>query len=186
MKAVRVAVLAFFGFSRICLGHVDARILLHGDGRLEGLPAEFGPASMKVEFAKRGSDVNAIESVTLTLGSSTVRLPPCLVGHVYTTKLDDIVVSASWYHMETRVPHYLMVRFLDPGHQGPKLERSGYSFLFDLRSAKVMRMEVVIVREGGKSRQAVPVDMNALCGAEELEGVTAELWREKARPKESE
>jgi hypothetical protein len=186
MKSIRVAVLMFLGFGGTCLAHVDTRIILQSDGRLEGLPAEFGPASMKVEFAKPDSDVNAIESVTLTLGDSTVRLPPCLVGHVHTRSMGDIEVSASWYHVERRVPYYLNIRFLDSDSGGPRLERPAHSFLFDLRTAKVMRMEVVVVREGGKSRQILPVDMNALCWAEELEGITAELWRGIAASQEPE
>jgi hypothetical protein len=49
-----------------------------------------------------------------------------------------------------------------------------------------MRMEEVVVREGGKRRQILPVDMSVLCWAGELDGITAELWRRNAASEEPE
>jgi hypothetical protein len=49
-----------------------------------------------------------------------------------------------------------------------RCENPGFSLLFNLRTSKLMQMEVIIVRDNGKSIQYVPVDFASRCNSGEL------------------
>ena len=77
---------------------------------------------------------------------------------------------ASWYHEEKVLPYYLSVQLTDPGHNKESSYNSGYSLLFNLRTARLIKMEVQIASDGGNAVQFVPVDLSERCSPQELKG----------------
>ena len=88
--------------------------------------------------------------------------------------MSEIKVSASWYHSEKILPYYLKVDFFDPGYDESRWANSAFSLLFNLRSGKLMQMEVIIVRDNGRSIQNVPVDITVRCSSKELRGFASD------------
>lgn len=155
-----------FVSSGACLAHVDRALSIEADGTITGIPAEYGPAKMQVLFAPHGRR-HAIVGVDLELGSNQTHLPACVTGLFNTQVGGKIQATASWYHEESVMPFYLNVKFFDPEYENSRLMNSGYSLFFNLRTGKLMSMEVLILRDGGKIIQNVPVDLRALCTVQE-------------------
>ena len=147
--------------------------MVNADGSLEGLPSEYGPAYLHVEFAlEERSALPIASSITLNLGRNRVSFPGCLTGLLQIRSMSQIRASASWYHDEWLLPYYLKFYFVDPGYDESRWppDQGYYSLLFNLRTGKLMQMEVRIVRDGGKFSQFVPVDLAQLCKGELLKG----------------
>lgn len=151
-----------------CAAHEDRVLKLEADGSLTGLPREYGPVSLRVVFSSKGSERHIVESgITIRGHSST--LPPCVLSTIRSDGMDDIRVSASWYHDERDLPYYVDVTFLDATlyrDDGAGVG-SSVSVLYDLRTAQPMRIEREVVSWvfGSHSRRPVPLDG---CSAEEL------------------
>jgi hypothetical protein len=154
----------------ICYGHQDAIIELGANGRLEGLPAEYSPASLRVVFSK-DDDPNSvgIKRIELRIAGAPVVLPECVTYLFLTRSIKDVRVSASWYHDASisGLPPYLSVKLFDPGHEDA-LHRPGYSLLFNLSTARLLAIDVIVSR-GAKSSQFIPVDFRRLCSAQKLQ-----------------
>ena len=150
--------------------------MVKADGSLEGLPSEYGPANLHVEFAiEKPSGVPIASSITLNLGKNRVSFPGCLTGLLQIRSMSQIGASASWYHDEGLLPNYLKVYFFDPGYDESRWppDQGYYSVLFNLRTGKLMKMEVNIVRDSGRFFQYVPVDLAQLCNGEVLKGFSS-------------
>jgi hypothetical protein len=128
--------------------HSDRVLAMHGSGQLSGLPEEFGPAELRVAFASDGGGPK-ITSMQLRLGKARTLIPPCVCGILQSSSYADIRVKGSWYHEESRW-------------------KPGFSMLFNLRTAKLIRMEIQVLRENGNAVQFVPVDVRGLCPEEEV------------------
>jgi len=153
-----------------CFAHKDTLIRLQADGRLEGLPAEYSPAALRLAFSKnRELGGPVISSLELKIGSKTVTVPLCVTGLILTESLKDVLVSASWYHgnSPSMLPPHLNVTLYDPGNEDAKY-RGGYTLLFNLSTAKLIEMDVVIPR-GADSAQYIPVDFREECFREDLQ-----------------
>ena len=145
--------------------------MVNADGSLEGLPSEYGPANLHVKFAlEERSALPIASSITLNLGKNRVSFPGCLTGLLQIRSMSQIRASASWYHDEWLLPYYLKFYFVDPGYDESRWppDQGYYSLLFNLRTGKLMKMEVQIVRDAGKFSQYVPVDLAQLCNGEVL------------------
>lgn len=175
MKAAHPVVIAFILLSGTCFAHQDRVITLQSDGALDGLPAEFQPASLHVAFSP--IPAGAVEAIELDLGKNRIRLPLCVTGILLTERVDEIKVSASWYHDESIVPYYLAVTFFDPGYDQGIPFNPGYSLMFNLRTGKLMSMDVLIVRDQGWALQNLPIHVESQCRHEDvsqfLDGPTA-------------
>ena len=166
-------------FSSACFAHQDRIIDIKSDGTLSSIPPTYGPAALRVTFSQGKNGEPPVSSVDLILGAQKISLPICVTGLLHTARLQHVKASASWYHEEKSLPYYLSVTFFDPGYRPKSGFNSGYSLLFNLRTARLMQMEVLIVRDKGKTMQSVPVDLGARCSVKELEGFK-DAWRPRA------
>jgi hypothetical protein len=147
--------------------HSDRVLAMHGSGQLSGLPEEFGPAELRVAFASDGGGPK-ITSMQLRLGKARTLIPPCVCGILQSSSYADIRVKGSWYHEESGLPYYLHVDFADPDARAEARWKPGFSMLFNLRTAKLIRMDIQVLRENGNAVQFVPVDVRGLCPEEEV------------------
>ncbi len=161
--------------STTCFAHQDTVLKLNSDGRLDGLPAEYSPASLRVVFSQSSEIGEAsISRLELKIGGKTVVVPGCVTGLALTRSMKDVRVVASWYHdtKSSHLPPYLSVTLADPGYEDPRdrpgyLLRPGYTLRFNLSTAKLFEMELFIDRGG--YFQGVPVDFRERCFASNLE-----------------
>jgi hypothetical protein len=160
--------------SSACLAHEDRIITLNADGSLAGIPVEYGPATLRVNFSQQSARDASIKSIDLTLGENQVHLPICVTGLINTREMSQIRASASWYHDESILPHYLNFDFFDPGYNESRSANSGYKLLFNLHNGRLIRMEALVVSGDGKGPQYVPVDVSYLCGVKMLKGFAHE------------
>jgi hypothetical protein len=167
MKPQSVLIIGCLLLSGTCFAHEDRIIVLTGNGALSGIPAEYGPANLHVQYATPGSDGASILSLDLTLGKNQTHIPICVTGLIQTRSSKEIRASASWYGDESVVPYYLEINFPDPSQDESTWASPGYSLLFNLHTGKLMQMNVTIARDGGKSIQEVPVDIIDRCGVDE-------------------
>ncbi|MEW6667361.1 MAG: hypothetical protein AB1512_19325 [Thermodesulfobacteriota bacterium] len=174
MKAITAIAVIWMLFSGTCFAHEDRIITVKDDGSLMGIPSAYGPAILHVEFAPPELGSAPITSITLHLGNNHVRIPICVTGLLRSQNLSEIRASASWYHDEKIVPYYLHLVFYDPGYDKSRWANSGFSLTFNLHTGKLMKMQVIIVRDNGKSMQSVPVDIAARCNSEELRGLVSD------------
>jgi hypothetical protein len=152
-----------------CLAHEDRILPVKEDGVIEGLPAEFGPGALRIDFPPKARPGEAsIKSVVLELGSNRTTLPLCVTGMLQTRNISEVRASGSWYHEETLLPYYLNIEFFDPGYSEKNWANAGFSLLFNLRTGKLMEMEVLVVRYGGRGIQQIPVDLAERCSPIEL------------------
>ena len=142
-----------------------------GDGSIAGVPAEYGPARLQVDFSALGSNEPAVSSVTLSLGDKKTHLPSCVTGLLHSLDLKDVTATGSWYHHESGLPYYINFMFQDADQNAENPAAAGFSFLFNLRTGKLIAMVVHIPRDHGQSVQYVPVDMAARCPAGTLEAI---------------
>jgi len=150
-----------------CFAHKDRIITLRDDGYLEGLPSEYNPAILRIQFAPQNTDSASVTSISLDLGTNHVNIPLCVTGLLHSKRMNEIKLSSSWYHDESLFPHSLSVRFFDPGYKSNRWANNGFLLMFNLHTAKLIRMEVMIVHDNGKSMQSIPVDITDRCTHEE-------------------
>jgi hypothetical protein len=143
--------------------HKDRILAIAQDGTLADIPSEFGPANLKVNFSAPMSDSPPITSMVLNLGEKRIELPVCITGFLRSRSMDEVRAMGSWYHNEARLPYYLSLTFFDPGYSIKEWANPGFTLLFNLRTGKVIKMEVQIVREQGRSIQHLPVDFTSRC-----------------------
>jgi len=183
MKAIAVIIIGCILFSGTCFAHQDRFLTVRDDGVLEGLPPKYGPATLRIEFGPRNANnARSNISITLTLGKNQVRIPKCVTGWLRTQRMGEIRASASWYHEEEILPYYLNVDFFDPGYKKFRYANSGFSLLFNLHTAKLMQMEIIIVRDNGETIQRVPVDLGAGCSMIEFKGFSSDELRYRTWP----
>lgn len=173
MKYNCAVLLAGFVLSSVCLAHSDRSLEIKGDGKIFGLPAEYGPAALHVRFSGAENDP-PISEIVFNLGKNRTVLPVCVTGLLQTKSLEDISASASWYHEEDIIPYYLSLDFYDPGYKTKDWTTPGFSMIFNLRTGRLMGMQVNIRRENGRSVQEIPVDYSSRCTAEEIKAFASD------------
>lgn len=168
MKTKCPVIIACVLVSSTCFAHIDRVITRRADGTLDGLPSEFQPARLHVAFSTPTARGAPIEAIELDLGENRIRLPPCVTGMLLTERVDEIGVSASWYHDDSIMPYYLVVTLRDPGYDPGTPFNAGYSLMFNLLTGKLMSMDVLIVRDQGRSLQNLPIDIEGRCRYEDV------------------
>lgn len=150
------------------LAHEDRLLPIADDGAMSDVPSTFGPAKLQINFSSLSSDEPPVSSIILSLGAKRIYLPSCVTGLFLSQSIKDVKASGSWHHDESHLPYYINVTFLDPGHDSSSWKTPGYSLLFNLRTGKLIKMEVHIARDNGESIQYVPVDVAARCPSDVL------------------
>ena len=183
MRAIITSAAIAFLSASVCNAHQDALIEIRKDGKFIGLPKEFEPASIQIEFSKPGSG-HPIKSVTIILGGNSVKFPTKIVRMLRSKSIDALQASASWYHDEIRLPFYMRIDFLEPGFNKQRIDNSGMTFLVNLRTGKVMRIGKVVITKPGQSWEERFINPEQLCSPEELKEFYAPLpidrWRKQA------
>jgi hypothetical protein len=149
----------------LAFGHQDRVVRIQADGTLDGLATAYAPARLRLGFASVDGEPH-VSALALELHGRRTELPMCVLGLLNSERLADVQASASWEHDEAILPPYLSLRFLDPGQDAKATATSAFTLLFDLRSAKLIEMQVEIVRTAHQRTvtQIVPVDLQARCG----------------------
>jgi hypothetical protein len=148
--------------SSACLAHRDTPLKVLGDGRIDGLPPKYAPASLRISFSQNPEPGwPPIAGLTLTVGGKSVAVPECVTRLALTRSMKDIRVVASWYHDTTFSPPYIEVALFDPGHEEIST-RPGYKLSFNLSTAKLFRMDLAFLR-GENQIYNAPVDVSELC-----------------------
>lgn len=142
--------------------HEDRLLRVASDGTIVGLPAQFSPATLRVVYALIDGE-RRVTTLALAIRDRRVELPLCVVGLLNTDDERDMRLSASWDHDEEIVPYYLQLRFFDPGFDSKRAANSGFALLFNLRTAKLIEMDVDVVHDRGERAQTIPVDLRARC-----------------------
>lgn len=142
--------------------HADRSIPIGDDGHLYELPAEFGEGRLGVTFYPHHGKP-AIGGVMLAVGKNQTELPGCLTRLLKTTAMADIQASASWNHDEASSPYYLKVAFPQPGVSAGTAFQNGYVLLFNLRSARLIRMTRAVTTARGKVVQYYQIDLSRPC-----------------------
>jgi hypothetical protein len=163
MKGICAIIIVFVLPIGICFAHRDSLVSINENGSLEGIPEEFGPASLHVEFSSQKKDSSPVISITLNLGKNSINLPRCLTSMLRTKSLSHIRASASWYHNETiSLPYYLTLLFCDPDN------KKDYELDFNLHNAKLMRINRKSSVKNGTKYQTVDLSK---CKSEELKSL---------------
>jgi hypothetical protein len=159
-RLLKIACLALVSFA--CIAHQDALLKVQADGRIDGLPPEYNPASLRIAFSQNDEPGwPPISGLALNLGGRSVVVPQCVTRLVLTRSMKDIQVVASWYHNTSVSPPYIEVALFDPGHEDLPT-RPGYRLAFNLSTAKLFRMDVAFLR-GKSDIYNAPVDVSQLC-----------------------
>ncbi|MCR9093308.1 MAG: hypothetical protein NXI30_03740 [bacterium] len=100
LLAASVVVVVAFAF--VALAHEESLVSLADDGRLSGLPEEYGSAFLRVD--RRESEWK----VEVELGGRRTQLPRCLV-EFFENSSKPLEIGASWYHDSEYLPPYLSI-----------------------------------------------------------------------------
>ena len=164
-RFLKIACLALA--SSACFGHQDTPLKVQADGRIDGLPPEYSPASLRIAFSQNNEpDWPPVSSLTLTVRGKSVVVPGCATRLIHTRSVKDIRVVASWYHDISIAPPYIEVAFFDPGHED-LFTRPGYRLTFNLSTAKLFGMDLTFLR-GNNDIYDAPVDVSRLCPAADV------------------
>jgi hypothetical protein len=152
--------------SGTAFAHSDRILPIGFDGVMADVPAQYGPASLKVNFARPMSESPPITSLVLKLGQKRIKLPACITGLLRSRKIEEVVATGSWYHDESTLPYYLSLTFFDPGYSESRWANSGVQLLFNLRTGKILAVDSLVVGDNGRSIKNVPVELKSRCAAE--------------------
>ena len=173
------AVLATFSPS-ICSAHQDMVIEIRKDGTFVGLPKEFTPASIEIEFSNSLTD-QPIRSLAITLSGNKVKIPAILLKMMNCQSIDAVVASASWYHDEKLLPYYMQIEFLEPGFDKLRPDNPGIVMLLNLRTGMVMEIRRIVITKPGQSWEGRLIDIEKLCSPRELKEFYSPLLINKRR-----
>ena len=152
--------------------HTDTVLKRSADGSIQGLPAEYQPAAIEIGPAEPNELGRPVPRVVVRLSGVERVLEPCVAELFLRPKSPPMRVRASWNHDFTVLPPYLVVDL--PSQTIEDEMFSGYTMLFDLRTAKILELRMVVATSGapaepgapafGASAHDVPV-LDALCGS---------------------
>lgn len=124
--------------------HRDRLLSLSPTGSIPELPPKYVATRVQMTFSEDGQ-----KKLTRLVFSSAKRrtsIPACLLELVRSRKSNQVSLSGSWYHNETNLPHYVSIKFAEPGQKSAQPQLSGLDFLFSLRDARLI--EVMQIQEG--------------------------------------
>lgn len=157
----RISLLFLAAFALSAYGHQDTIFQVSEHGELIGVPKKFTPATLSIDI-----EDGVVTSVTLHLSGNVVELPDCIAGFFNLPDGEEISASGSWYHERSLLPPYLSISL--PQESALYGMFSGYSLLFNLENAqliKITRHEVILSGDGMRTKSIVP---DSICSDLEL------------------
>ncbi|MGE5475253.1 MAG: hypothetical protein ACM3Q1_01230 [Bacteroidales bacterium] len=160
MKRAALIIILLALLSHRADAHQDRVLHLTSNGAIIELPPEYQPATLVLDFGR---------AIKLRLGNKETILPRCLVRLPTTQELKDVQITGSWYHDENIIPYYIEATFFDPGHSQNTWARSGYSYLFNLHTSRLIEAKRIEAGEGGNNILHKQIDVHSKCTREEIE-----------------
>ena len=141
----------------VARSHQDRLIQLAPDGRLQGLPPEHEPASLRLP-ARSGK-----QRVVLQLRDSRLEFPDCLSVLFAKASRPHMVLSASWYHDPKLMPYYLSIT-LPTSAPNPNDFYDGWSILVDITKLQVLKVKAVFTI-GDAAQREQEIDVKTFCSS---------------------
>jgi hypothetical protein len=147
--------------SFICAAHEETPLQVGANGQLSDIPSTLGPVILNIQ----GIGTPDL-SVELRAGGRVNAILPCASSLIRSRSMSDVIVEGSWYHEEWLLPYYVVVRFQDPVLNSPlaSRERTGYSFLFNLRNADLMEVNRLESGPDGQVSAHFPIGCSVATG----------------------
>lgn len=137
MKRITLLI-AFTVLATLASAHQDIVLFIGPDDVIQRLPLEYRWTRLRVAFS--GGDAGALQQLVFLSSGRETSVPPCLLRVVPNGSYDRLVLTGSWYHHESPLPHYVNVQFRASPHGVGWPEDSSVSFLFSLRDASLLRV----------------------------------------------
>jgi hypothetical protein len=152
----RFAALALIGglVAGGALAHTDRILERASDGSLKGLPKEYEPAAIEIGPAVNNVLGRPVPRVVVRLSGVENVVEPCVAELFLRSKTPAMRVSASWYHDFALLPPYVLVQL--PSQTIEHEMFSGYSILFDLRTAKIIELRMQVATSGADTESGTP------------------------------
>ena len=93
MKRTRFVLLSLALLTGSAHAHQDRILSIEQNGSIPDIPASFGLVSLEIS----GLDSDS-PTVTFGSGDRLSRLPNCVTRLIPAEKLEDVLVTGSWYH----------------------------------------------------------------------------------------
>ncbi|MGH8080057.1 MAG: hypothetical protein ACREP7_05740 [Lysobacter sp.] len=146
--------------------HSDRWITLQPDGRLAGIPEQFGRATADIRWPDDGP-----MQLKLTVGAHAYTVPACVTRLIRTHRQSDVAISASWYPQDERSNYYISMVFYDPGAKHDQIEGEYVRLTFDLFTARLRDVWVYRAWFLDLARRRAERDaLHDYCSEEELTG----------------
>lgn len=126
--------------SVVAHAHQDRFLFVTPSGNIRGLPPEYMPAKLLVEFSRQSEDPAPVSSVVVVLAGAKTVLPECFTTQLPSRRRSDVVLGGSWYHDESIVPYYLWVDFFEPSDNERWAHPAPFRVLFNLRTGDVLEV----------------------------------------------
>jgi hypothetical protein len=143
------------------MAHEESWITVGADGTLSGLPEQYAPARLLVEFEPL--DRHPVRTATVSIGRATSRIPECVTSLLEAREPEQIRAVASWYHPRDLLPHYLRLTFVGPGYRADVPYTTSIDVVLALETAELLGVDAWVVTHGATGNKRLPIDMKALC-----------------------
>jgi hypothetical protein len=142
---------AFFILATAALAHQDRILSVRPDGTIPELPPAYQTTRLHIAFSE--GDAGALQRLTFLSSGREFSLQPCLLRLVPKSSSRQLLLTGSWYHDESILPHYLQVQFRDSLSLNELPDYPGVNFLFSLRDASLLEVTQVVPLPAEKAVQ---------------------------------
>ena len=139
--------------------HRDRRLTLGINGAIAELPVAYNNTRVRIVFAK---EVTGLSELTFTSNGYKNSVSPCLLLLVKTESMDEVELSGSWHH-NGALPHYVNIKFPDPGSEPVIGLKPGIEFLFSLQDARLISVQRVSVDAAAQTAQYTTIEPTEKC-----------------------
>src|SRR5215475_9699893 len=127
---------AFIVLATAALAHQDRILSVRLDGAIPELPSAYQTTRLHVAFSE--GDTGALQQLTFLSSGREISLQLCVLRLVPKSSFRQLLLTGSWYHDESILPHYLQVQFRDSPSLQDLPDFPGIRFLFSLRDASLL------------------------------------------------
>jgi hypothetical protein len=106
--------------------------------------ASLGLSTTRLHIAFSEGDAGALQHLTFLSSGREISVEPCLLRLVLKGSFRQLLLTGSWYHDESIVPHYVQVAFLESPPLQELQNYAGVRFMFSLRDASLLEVTQVI------------------------------------------
>jgi hypothetical protein len=156
-------VVAFIVLATAALAHQDRILSVHADGTIPELPSTYQTTRLHIAFSE--GDAGSLQQLDFLSSGGETKVQPCLLRLVPKGSFRQLLLTGSWYHDESILPHYVQVQFCDP--KSPRCP--GVHFLFSLRDARLIKVTQVQVvplpTQNGVQIQDIDIHLSNGCPA---------------------